>query len=142
MALNLKITQDVYKVGNLAWLKHQKGFDTCRSITVDITLFNADHKAQGFIPSGTAVGLITATGKYGPYNNGAAAGVGDVCAGLLLHDVRVTDDSGNALGDAGAAMLWEGIVDTTKLPDFAPTTTGEVDAAAKTDLPTIRWENG
>lgn len=137
--INLKITSDSWSGQDYSWLKSRKGFDTCRSVTLDLTTFLAAHSSTGKIPSGTVLGKITASGKYGPYDNAAVDGR-EVARGLLLHDVRVADSSGNAFADPGAAMLWEGIVAEAKLPAFAATALGEIDATGKTDLPSIRWE--
>lgn len=244
--INLKVTTDSWSAGDLSWLKSRKGFDTCRSITLDLSLFAAAHYADGKIPSGIALGKVTASGKYGPYTGtteeswtlteggsgltsftltlggqttasidddataadllaalealsnvavgdlivtggplgtgpftvtitptsslkdtdltltstptggtgtvtvatvqaGGAEGGSDgrqVFAGFLLHDVRVADSSGNSFLDstAGAALLWEGIVDESKLPTFSGTDDGVLDAAAKSDMPSIRYE--
>jgi hypothetical protein len=137
--INLKVTTDSYSGSDLSWLKHQKGFDTARSITLDLSTFLAAHYANGKIPSGTVLGKITASGKYGPYDNAAGDGR-TTAAGFLLFDVRVQDAQGNALADPGCALLWEGIVDETKLPAFAGTTLGEIDANGKTDLKFVVFE--
>lgn len=124
------------------WLATRMGLTDMRSITLDISAFAAGHYAAGFIPSGTALGKITASGLYGPYDKDEDDGR-ETCAGLLFDDVSVvrnTLSGQTTLGDATAALYWTGVVKTEFLPDFDPLTTGEVDAAAKADLPMIRWE--
>lgn len=120
-----------------AWLANMKGTTTMRSITVDLALFNGtNHAPNGFIPSGTALAKITATGKYGPYVTGGAGGA-EVAAGLLWDAIEM------AVGDTHdvtAALFWEGIVVEARLPAFSGTTDGELDAAGKTDLADIRFE--
>lgn len=138
--INLTITTDSYSGSDLSWLKSRKGFDTARSITLDTAVgFLAAHSSTGKIPSGTVLGKITASGKYGPYDNAAADGR-QVAAGFLLFDVRVQDAQGNALSNPGCALLWEGIVVEASLPLFAATIVGEIDATGKTDLSFVRFE--
>lgn len=141
MGINLDVTTDSWGVGSKEWLKNRKGLDTCRSITVDFSLFNALHYVNGYIPSGIALGKLTATGFYGPYSPALANGL-DVNAGHMLNDARVKDSKGNAFTKDGAALFWEGIVDLSKLPTFtgAAATLGVIDANAKTDLLSIRYE--
>ena len=114
---------------------------TCRSITLDISLFNVLHYPNGYIPSGIALAKLTASGMYGPYSpllsNGLEAG-----AFLLLDDARVADGNGNAFTRSTGAGFWEGIVNTAALPTFTggAAALGVVDAAFKTAVPTIRYE--
>ncbi|MFI2664873.1 hypothetical protein [Micromonospora carbonacea] len=60
-----------YQVDKRAWLLSPHGTDpgTTPSITLDISAFTpAVHYPNGYIPSGTPLGRITATGLYGPYS--------------------------------------------------------------------------
>lgn len=139
MGINLKTTTDTWSGNDYSWMANRKGWDTCRSITLDLTTFLAAHYSTGKIPSGTALGKITATGLYGPYDDTLADGT-NVFAGFLLQDTLVTDSNGNALGNPGVALFWEGIVIESKLPAFAGTSKGEINANAKTDNPNIRYE--
>ena len=142
MGINLEITSDTIGAGSRAWLADDKGFDTCRSVTLLFELFEAEHSPEGFIPSGTVIGRVTASGLYGPYDDTALDGR-EVARGHLFDAVRITRGDGNALTRAGAAMLWEGIVLLSKLPTFeAPADViGVADAAAQADLGNfIRYE--
>lgn len=142
MGIELDVTNDSWGVGSKEWLKNRKGLDTCRSITVDISLFNALHYPNGYIPSGILLGKVTATGLYGPYSPLLANGL-DVNAGHLLNDVMVRDSGGNAFTKSASALFWEGIVDTTKLPTFtgAASAIGVLDANGRTDVAAfIRYE--
>lgn len=67
MGISLDITRDTWGVDSLDWLAMRKGFDTCRPVTLDLSLFAAGHYVNGFIPSGTLLGKVTASGLYGPY---------------------------------------------------------------------------
>lgn len=138
--INLKITQEAYGTDSKAWMKSQYGFDTARPCTLLLTAFAATEQINGMIPSGVLVGKITASGLYGPYDNAAATGV-EVAAGILLNEVRITRDANDtpALDRAASAFVWQGIVDTTKLPALTGTK-GKLDTPGRADLPGIRWE--
>lgn len=144
MGISIDVTTDTWGVDNLDWLASRKGFDTCRSITLDLDLFTDSGDgivdSKGLIPSGTLVALVTDTGLYGPYNPDVdpADGTEDA-AGHLLHGVRVSDSEGNSFAVSGVAMLWEGIVLRDKLPEFSGDK-GQLDAGAEADLSFIRYE--
>ncbi len=138
MGISLDITTETWGADSKDWLANRKGFDTMESVTLDLTLFLAAHYDRGYIPSGTLLGKVTATGKYGPYDNAAVDGR-TVAAGHLFDGVRVVDGAGNAFAASGAAMLWEGVVIEAKLPLFTGTVLGEIDANAKTDLKFMKY---
>lgn len=125
-----------------AWIANRKGMDTCRPITLDLALFAAAHHADGFIPSGTLLGKVTTAvngvNLYGPYDPAAGDGR-DVNAGHLFDSVQM--EAGDT-HHAAAALFWEGIVRTAKLPAFAGTVAGELDANGRTDVAAhIRYED-
>lgn len=95
------------------------------TITLDRSAFDLDDYAGGLIPSGVALGRITATGLYGPYADDGAGGL-DTCVGFLGVTVVADSDSD---GDILAALYWHGEVDEAYLP-----TNHGVTSAAKTDL--------
>lgn len=66
---NIGITEESWS-GNedRRWLGTRMGADQNRSITLDVSAFDAAHiAAKGYLPSGLVLAKITATGKYGPY---------------------------------------------------------------------------
>lgn len=70
MGISVEITgPDTWGVDNLDWLLTRKGFDTCRTVTLDLSLFKAEHVALGYIKSGIVLSKKTSTGFYGPYTN-------------------------------------------------------------------------
>lgn len=74
MALDIAVMSESFP-GNedRSWARSKHGFQTCRSVTLDVSTFQVDHlTAKGAIPSGCVLGKITATGKYGPYGGNAA----------------------------------------------------------------------
>jgi hypothetical protein len=65
------------KVGTQTWLYGQAGSNSCATATLDLTKFGTLSSAfpNGYIPSGVALGKITADGTYGIYNGGSVAEV-------------------------------------------------------------------
>lgn len=120
------------KASDKSWIRMRMGLDSMLPITLDISTFDAEHIAQGYLPSGIALGVITASGKYGPYNNAALDGT-QTLVGHLFEEVKVT-----ALTDpdCGAALFWTGVVRENRLPAFTGTgnNKGEVDAAGKVEV--------
>lgn len=122
--MDIGITKTVSQVEDLSWLLQRGGYDP-ESITLDTSAFTAaTHYPNGFVRSGTALGKITATGIYGPYDNAASDGR-EVCAGLLAAFTPMVVGG----RDVGAALLFAGVVKTSNLP-IAVDTTGKADLAA------------
>lgn len=159
MAFDIAVrTHDYAGNEDRTWLKTRKGFDTCRSITLDVSTFVAGHlTAKGAIPSGTVLAKITATGLFGPYDSGASDGrqltTAAASVGLLFSTTVVgggtqNDGLGSATdlttaADVGAALLWEGVVSRAAAPVFAGTNAGELVVGGSTvegAMPFIRFE--
>lgn len=135
MGFNPKIQTETFGGTDKSWIRTRSGLDRMKPIMLDMSAFNANHVVNGRIPSGTALGKITATGLYGPYVT-AGSGGQDIGVGFLFDDVVVdtpTDDLATAT-DTAAALFHTGDVLESKLPAFAGTTDGEIDAAFKTDV--------
>ena len=109
-----------------SWLGSSHGTEATASITLDISKFTpATHYPNGYIPSGVVLGKVTATGKYGPYDDTANDGRA-VAAGFLFAVVKPGASTATPIA---AALLQHGVVVEAKLP-----TDNGIDAAAKTDL--------
>jgi hypothetical protein len=112
------------------------------TVTVDISAFTAaTHYPNGYIPSGTVVGTITASSTggvwmVGPYDNAAADGR-QTAVGFLFNSVKVPNPA-DTTKDVADAILVHGFVDPNKLP-FSGATTGAIDAAGRVDLPMIHF---
>lgn len=103
---------------------------------IDVSLFTAaQHYANGYIPSGTILGIKTTGGKLGPYLDAAADGT-QTAVGILRASIQVVQPTGVAKTLIGAAYLVHGIVSVARLPFLVGTQPlgGYIDAAAKTDL--------
>jgi len=95
------------------------------------------HYANGYIPSGTVLGKVTATGLYGPYDSSAGDGRA-TATGILFADCRVVRQNGTTATKVGSSQLVRGDVRVSKLPFQAGA--GAIDSDAKTDLSLIRFE--
>jgi hypothetical protein len=117
-----------------SWLGSRDGTDVTQTITIDTSAFTeATHFPNGYIPSGTILGRITATGLFGPYDNAASDGT-EVAVGFLFSNVKVRTGG----PDVGAAIHWRGVIRASRLP-IAITDTGGLDAAARVDLAVKFW---
>lgn len=132
MSSDISVRSHSYQVDNREWLIGQHGVDLTPSVTLDISKFTKNtHYPNGFIKSGTPLGIVTATGLYGPYNDGASDGT-EVCRGLLFSFVRAIDEFGTTLTKVGGARFVHGAVKESKLPIA-------INANGKADLPLIVW---
>ncbi len=96
------------------------------------------HYLNGYIPSGTAIGLVTASGLFGPYDDGASDGR-QTCYGFTYGDVRAIRQNGTTASKVGTgAVVYDAAVSVSKLPFQSGT--GSIDANGKADLPNIRFE--
>lgn len=121
--MDLSVVTETFGQDDQSWIGAAHGIDLARSITLDVSAFTeGTHFPDGYIPSGTPLGRITATGLYGPYNNALATGQ-EVGAGFLLTPTKVT--AGGA--DVGAALYEHGRVVEDNLPIA-------IDAGFKTDV--------
>lgn len=132
MSSDISVRSHSFQIDDRAWLIGQHGVDLTPSVTLDITKFTKNtHYPNGFIKSGTPLGVVTATGLYGPYNDAAADGT-EVCRGLLFSFARAIDEFGNTLAKVGGARFIHGAVKEAKLPIA-------INANGKADLPLIVW---
>jgi hypothetical protein len=84
------------------WLASEHFSVKRAGITIDHLLVPADADGRRIIKGGTALGKVTATGKYGPYSNALADGR-EVGTGLLF-----PGDLNVQYGDTVAALLTHG----------------------------------
>lgn len=117
-----------------SWLGSAHGTQEMDTITLDGDKFLATFPT-GIVPSGVAVGKITATGLYAPYTDAATHGAGtDLLAGLLFTTIDLQGTTGATATDSPASLFWHGEVIESKLPVGHGVT-----AAGKLDNPQIRY---
>lgn len=124
--MDISVKQTNYQTEDRSWLASAHGTEATETVTLDVSTFTAGtHYPNGFIPSGIALGKITATGKYGPYSDAA----GDGRTTLVGHLFNSTEVRTDADIDVGAPMLVHGVIVEAKLPSGHG-----VDANGKTDV--------
>lgn len=130
-----------YTAENRSWLLGPHGTEpgTTPGVTIDVSVFTAaTHYPNGHMPSGIVLGLITASGLYGPYDDTAADGR-QTAAGILFSSVTVPYLA-DLTKDVGAAMLVHGFVKIARLPIAnGAAGRGFIDAAGQSDLKLIHF---
>lgn len=128
--MDLAVRTTTYAMDARDWLDSEHGTDATVPVSLDVSAFNAAQYPNGFIPSGCALAPITASGKYGPYDDTAVDGRA-VLAGHLYAAVKVNTGSTTVHG----AMLRHGFVKENHLPfQSGQAGRGYVDANGKTDV--------
>ncbi|WP_409186484.1 head decoration protein [Amycolatopsis sp. VS8301801F10] len=127
--MDLSIKTEAFQQDDQSWLGSAHGTESTRTITLDVSKFTAGtHYPNGYIPSGTALGLITASSKYGPYDDTQTDGR-QTLVGHLFTGVKVPASTSTPVG---AALYEHGRVRTAKLPFSSGA--GAVDANGKADV--------
>ena len=117
---------ETFGSGDNTWIGSEHGTEAPLTITLDPTKFvPATHAPGGFYRSGTPLGKVTATGKYGPYDDAATDGR-QTLEGHLMTDVDAPRST-SFTGGVPASLFWTGRVRTLRLP--LP-----VDAAGQADV--------
>ena len=135
---NIALEKVAYQSEKRGWLWGEHGTEPgCNpSISLDFAAGSnvaATKYTNWYVPSGTVLGKITATGKYGAYDPAAADGR-QKAAGLLFGSVKVPASTSTVVG---AALFVHGFVNPKRLP--FQTGVGSADAAAQTALNLIYW---
>lgn len=135
--MDLTVRTTAYQADGRVWLRGSHGTEPGAnpSITLDLTaggFVAGTHYPNGYIPSGTILGKITTSGKYGVYDSAASDGR-QTAAGILFDPETVSTGQTTAVN----ALFVHGFVDPTRLPFQAGT--GSASAAAKTALNLIHW---
>jgi len=128
---------------NLSWDLSNPEVPYVDGGTIDVSLFTqAQHFPNGYIPSGTVLGKVTASGKLGPYLDAATDGR-QTAVGILRASVQAVQPVTGALKTTvGVAVLkaW-GVVSVAKLPLTSSNAAagGYLDANGQADLPHIHF---
>lgn len=123
--MDLTLRSDTFGADDKSWLGSAHGTDATIPVTLDTSAFTAGtHYPDGYFLSGLALGKITASGKYAPYNGAAADGT-ETLAGFLYAPVKAPTDT---TVDPSGALLVHGMVRTSRLP-IAVDAAGQADVA-------------
>lgn len=125
--MDLSLKTESFTQDRRDWLGSAHGTDAPVSVTLDVSTFTqATHYPDGYIKSGIPLGKITASGKYGPYDDTKTDGR-QVCVGFLFTAQDVVSPRGVVAASAVGSMLVHCFIKEAKLPV-------SIDAAGKTDL--------
>lgn len=129
MDLTLKTTTRF--VEDRTWLRNPLAART-ESATLDVSdHVQADMYPNGYMPSGTVLGKITATGLVKWYASGETDG-SETAVGVLFSSVVV--DLTDLTNDVSVAVMTHGDIISTNMHDLGATTNGGWDAASAVDL--------
>ncbi|MCW2674796.1 MAG: hypothetical protein JWP14_3385 [Frankiales bacterium] len=143
---DINVRTTAYQVEKRSWLLSEHGTEpgTTPSVVLDVSTFTAaTHFPNGYLVSGIALGVITAssTGEkvvVGPYDDTASDGR-QVFYGYLFSAVKVPNVLDLTKDCTGAALV-HGFVSTSKLPIAnAATGGGFIDANGKADNKLIHY---
>ena len=123
-AIGLSVEQEV--VGREYLLDREHGHVVKKTIRISHAAVDTGHTGYtNVLRKGLALGVITATGEYGAYDNGASDGR-TVFRGFLDQEVDLRNDLGSAV-DQHAVMVVSGRVDESEV--FGIDANGKTDAA-------------
>lgn len=122
----MDLTPVVTSVGgtSLAWLASSHGAGNGRTRTLDLSKFTSGTHYDAttkVIPSGIALGKVTATGLYAPWTSGATDGT-QVLDSFLLGSHRALRADGSTPTVIAAAVLVHAIIRPSLLPVVAQRT--------------------
>ncbi len=73
--MDLRVTSEAWTVEDRSWLASRDGTAFTQTVTLLVSAFTqGTHYPNGYIPSGTVIGKITASGLYGPYAGSTSEG--------------------------------------------------------------------
>lgn len=136
---DISVTTTASQVENRSWLLSLHGTEagTTPSVTVDVSTFVAGtHYANGYIPSGTVLTKVTASGLWGPYDSNALDGREITTSGrigVLYSSLNIKTGATKV----GGAIVVHGFVNPLRLP--FQTGAGGITPAAITALPLIHF---
>lgn len=137
---NIAVFQQPFQTEDRSWLLSDFDDIYAEGGTLSVAAFTAaTHYPNGYLPSGTLVGVITASGLLGPYDGTATDGR-QTCTGLTVDSVtffNYTPVNGLLTSIGVAVTRFNAVVSQARLPfnaTNAATGRGYVDAAAITAL--------
>ena len=125
--MDLSLKTESFTQDRRDWLGSAHGTDAPISVTLDVSTFTqGTHYPDGYIKSGIPLGKITASGKYGPYDDTKTDGR-QTCVGFLFTAQDVVTPRGVVASSVVGSALVHCFIKESKLPVT-------IDAAGKTDL--------
>jgi hypothetical protein len=139
---DISVYTQQFPTENLSWDLSNLEVPYVEGGTIDVSKFTqAQHFPNGFIPSGTVLGKVTASGLLAPYLGSASDGT-QAAVGILRASVSVVQLNGTLKSKVGVAVLKAfGVVSVSKLPFTSSNAAagGYIDAAGQTALSHIHF---
>lgn len=111
------------------WLGSRMGADQNRSGTLDVSTFSAAHlAAKGAIPSGTLLGQIASTKKWGPYKKRTSAKVQTLTRSSTSGELTLSADGETTAELTGSAAAFTAANVTTALGNLSNISTDDFEA--------------
>lgn len=101
-----QLTRKFWKRGDRRWLGSTHALDNAKSVRPDPALFTAANYPDGYVPSGTPLGVVTATDMVGPYTGDSTEEVQTLTeggSGLTSFTVTFDGDTTDAIDDDATA---------------------------------------
>lgn len=101
-----QLTRKTWSGGDRRWLGSTHALDNAKSVRPDPALFPASDYPKGYVPSGTPLGVVTASGLVGPYSNDQSDEVQTLTeggAGLTSFTITFDGDTTAAIDDDATA---------------------------------------
>lgn len=138
MSTDISMQTRSYQVDDRRWLLAEP--DVKLNRTLDPAKFTpGTHYPNGFLPSGTVIAKVTATGLYGPYDATASDGRQLAADSLTYGSATFIRQDGSTAAKVGiSGVVYDAIVSVGKLPFQSGA--GAIDTAGKANLAQIRWE--
>lgn len=100
-----RLSTETYGAGDQSWLGSTHGIHNCRTVAPDPELFTAAAYPDG-VPSGTPIGIVTATGLAGPYTGDSTDEVQTITeggSGLTSFTLTALGETTGSLDDDATA---------------------------------------
>lgn len=98
-----RLSTESFGAGDQSWLGGTYGIYNCRTVAPDPALFTSTDFPDGVVPSGTPLGLVTSTGKVGPYTGDSTDEVQTITEGGSGLTSFTLTFSGQTTGSIAAA---------------------------------------
>lgn len=146
------LTRKTWGTGDRSWLGSTHALDNAKSGRPDPDLFTAEEYPDGYVPSGTPLGVVTATEMIGPYTGDSTDEVQTLTeggSGLTSFTITFDGDTTDSLDDDATAAqvqaalealdsVGEGNVEVTGGPlGTGPFTVKFVGDLANTNVPAM-----
>lgn len=129
MVTDMSVTlTGAYSSEDRSWMIGEHGANMPINVPVNFALFTGANFASGIVKSGTVLGKVTATGRFGPYEPAATDGR-QTAAGVLFNTFKLPADTSKV---ASAEALVHFHCRVARLP--YTTGLGALDANARTAL--------